>query len=61
MKVNMDKIRQYEGSRKNIIQIVEYFILLLSSQQSPIYIVNYLLSYCLFGKKLIPNTFLHNI
>ena len=24
MKVNMDKIRQYEGSRKNIIQIGEY-------------------------------------
>ena len=44
MKVNMDKIRQYEGSRKNIIQIGEYIMM-----------------WSLFGKKLIPNTFLHNI
>ena len=27
MKVNMDKIRQYEGRRKNIIQIGEYIIM----------------------------------
>ena len=28
MKVNIDKIRQYEGSRKNIIQIGEYAMIL---------------------------------
>ena len=27
MKVNMDKIQQYEGSRKNIIQIGEYIMM----------------------------------
>ena len=27
MKVYMDKIRQYEGSRKNIIQIGEYIMM----------------------------------
>ena len=27
MKVNMDKIRQYEGCRKNIIQIGEYIMM----------------------------------
>ena len=27
VKVNMDKIRQYEGRRKNIIQIGEYIMM----------------------------------
>ena len=57
MKVNMDKIRQYEGSMiYSPIWIIFFPATFILSD-----FIHILLSYCLFRKKHIPNTFLHNI
>ena len=53
MKVNMDKIRQYEGSRKTSTlhhDIFTYLVYIFSCYLHTVGFYPYLLSYCLFGK-----------